>query len=258
MAQEANNYVLGRGEVWFDQFIADTLNPKGERYFGNTPEWNVSAEAEMLDHYNSDRGIREKDASETLQVDRTGSVITDNISARNVAYFFFGAAEALTVAPGSVTDESIPSVSLGASYQLGTSPANPVGVQQVSLVTVTNIAKDTTYVLDTDYELDAAKGRIQILTGGSIAEDDEVLVNYTLVGYTIDRVISGGKPIEGALRYIEYNPVGRDRIWYMPYVKIAPNGDYNLKGDDWQQIPLNVEVLKKTGYEAIYIDGVPA
>ena len=41
----------------------------------------------------------------------------------------------------------------------------------------------------------------------------------------------------------------------MPYVKISPNGDYALKGDEWQQIPFNIEILKKTGFEALYSDG---
>jgi hypothetical protein len=44
----------------------------------------------------------------------------------------------------------------------------------------------------------------------------------------------------------------------LPYVKLSPNGDYALKGDEWQQIPLSIEVLKASGKEAIYRDGVPA
>ncbi|AGH31467.1 hypothetical protein LOKG_00031 [Loktanella phage pCB2051-A] len=255
MAQSPNNYVLGRGEVWFDQYAPGTLNTTGELYLGNTPEWNVSAEADMLDHYGSDRGIREKDASETLQVNRTGSVITDNISAENVAYFFFGTTDPFTVAGGAIAAESYGPVTLGRSYQLGVTPTNPVGVQQVSLVSVTDVGGTTTYVEGTDYEVDLDLGRIQILVGGDIDDTDMLEISYTVTGYTIDRIISGGVPIEGQLRYIEYNPAGKSRIWVMPRVKLSPNGDYNLKGDDWQQIPLNVEVLKKGSLEAIYIDG---
>jgi hypothetical protein len=256
MAQEPNNYVLGSGELWFDPFIAGTKTPKGELYFGNTPEWNITAESETQDHYDADHGAREKDASATLQVNRSGNVITDNISAQNVAYFFFGSKAALTVAPATISNEVIAAAVLGSTYQLGTSASNPVGVQKVSAVTVTDVTDATTYAADTDYEINLDTGRIQILEGGSIVEDDVVHVNYTLVGYTIERVISGGEPIEGAMRYIEFNVQGANRIWYMPHVKISPNGDYSLKGDDWQQIPLSVEVLKKTGLQAIYIDNV--
>jgi hypothetical protein len=257
MTQPLNNYVLGRGEVWFDQYAPGTLTKTGELYLGNTPEWNVSAEADMLDHFGSDRGIREKDASETLQVNRTGSVITDNISAQNVAYFFFGTTDPFTVAGGAIAAESYGPVTLGRSYQLGVTSTNPVGVQQVSLVSVTDVGGTTTYVEGegNDYVVDLALGRIQILEGGAITAAEMLEISYTVTGYTVERVISGGKPIEGALRYIEYNPAGKSRIWVMPRVKLSPNGDYNLKGDDWQQIPLNVEVLKLGALEAIYIDG---
>ena len=57
---------------------------------------------------------------------------------------------------------------------------------------------------------------------------------------------------------IAYNPQGKNYDWFMPYVKLSPNGDFALKGDEWQQIPFSVEILKKSGYEALYIDGRPA
>jgi len=41
----------------------------------------------------------------------------------------------------------------------------------------------------------------------------------------------------------------------MPYVKLMPNGDFALKGDEWQQLSFNIEVLKKGTLEAVYMDG---
>ena len=55
--------------------------------------------------------------------------------------------------------------------------------------------------------------------------------------------------------YRTKNPKGADCTYFLPYVKLSPNGDYALKGDEWQQIPLSVEVLKPTNAEAIYRDG---
>ena len=80
-------------------------------------------------------------------------------------------------------------------------------------------------------------------------------MDYTTLASSRTRIISGSTPIVGALRYIAFNPAGQQLDWYMPYVKISPNGDYALKGDEWQQIPFNIEILKKTGFEALYIDG---
>ena len=60
------------------------------------------------------------------------------------------------------------------------------------------------------------------------------------------------------MMYVTKNPKGEDCTYYLPYVKITPNGDYALKGDEWQQIPLSLEVLKLEGREAIYRDNLPA
>jgi hypothetical protein len=45
--------------------------------------------------------------------------------------------------------------------------------------------------------------------------------------------------------------------YLMPYVRLSPNGDFALKSDEWQQLSLNVEILKLADYERIYVDGRP-
>lgn len=115
-----------------------------------------------------------------------------------------------------------------------------------------------TYVLDTDYSVDFTMGLVEILSGGSIADGDDITIEYAVRGSTRSRVISGSEPVEGAIIYEANNPKGDDHHYYLPYTKITPNGDYALKGDEWQQIPFNIEALKPTTGEAIYMDGVPA
>lgn len=253
----ANNYTLGRGELHFDRF-SDPINfvLGGERYIGNSPEFSATIESENLDHYNSDRGVREKDESIVLQTNRTASFITDNVSPENLALFFFGTSEIFSTAGATVADEALNDVKKGLTYQLGMSSTNPSGVRNVTAVTVSKGA--TTLVLNTDYTLDAALGRVTLLsTSVTVLDGDDLTVDYTVASQTRERVISGSSAIAGALRFISYNPQGKRYDWYMPYVKLSPNGDFALKGDEWQQIPFNVEILKRPGYEAIYIDGRP-
>lgn len=253
----ANNYTLGRGELHFDRFtnpVAMTLG--GERYLGNSPEFSATIESENLDHYNSDRGVREKDESIVLQTNRTASFITDNISPENLALFFFGTSEIFATTGATVSDEPLNDVKLGLTYQLGMSPTNPSGLRNVTGVTVSKGV--TALVLNTDYTLDAELGRITLLaTSATVHDGDDLTVDYTHASATRERVISGSQAVGGALRFISYNPQGKRYDWYMPYVKLSPNGDFTLKGDEWQQIPFTVEILKKPGYEAIYIDGRP-
>lgn len=373
------NYTLGRGKLHFSRFKPGTQSPDGFRYIGNTPEFNLTIESENLDHFSSDYGIREKDDSVLLEVNRSGTLITDNIDPENIALFFLGSASvaALTTASGLV--EQIEDVKLGHSYKLGQSAANPAGYfginpagfsvytgsapaaatgtitfadvgdadDEVSIggqvytlkatptnpydvdigasatataanlaaainagagagtaygsgtvantdvsasaalgvvtvtarvsgtagnsVTLTKTGTDitvsgatlsggsgTAYVPGTDYEMDFDTGLLTLLEGGSIAEDSDVTVGFAVRQSTRERVISGATPVEGSLMFVAANPKGKQFNYYFPWVKFTPNGDYALKGDEWQQIPFNLEILKPSASEAIFMDGKPA
>lgn len=271
-ASVSNNYTLGRGEVFFARFIGSTQNPAGERYIGNTPELSLTIEQEVLDHFSSDHGIREKDESIALQVNRTGTMSTDNINTDNVALFFFGEASTVTEAGATITEESVPNVEQGLHYQLGISSTRPAGAKGIRghltedsnsdgvdpVVTDASDSNSTQFVEGTDYTIDYELGRLHVVEGGGIADGTNLLVTYTVRASTYSRVISGSQPVEGAMRFIAFNPTGDDIDYYFPWVKISPNGDYALKSDEWQTIPFNIEVLKRSDREAIYADGRPA
>lgn len=245
----SNNYTLGRGELHFGQFRPGTQVPRGERYLGNSPELGFTAEQETLDHYNSDRGVRIKDESVILQLDYAGSFITDNISPENLAMFFLGEAMKLTTTAMTGEQNEFTDVEQGMSYQLGTSTASPSGVRDVENVTV------GAHVAGTDYVVDEALGRITILEGGGIADGETITVTYDVRASTRERVISKSDTIEGSLRFLAFNPTGKNNDYFMPWVKITPSGDFQLKGDEWQQLPFDLEILKKGSLESIYMDG---
>lgn len=380
-----NNYTLGRGKVHFSRFVPGSFTPEGFRYIGNTPEFSLNIESEELDHYNSDEGIREKDDSVSLEVNRTGSLITDNIHPKNVALFFFGQDSVVAQAPVSPQSLQIEDVVAGYSYKIGATPTNPTGyfgidpsgftayvgasapVAATGTVTFSGVgeANDTVTVGGVTYTLVAAvtqpnhvliggsatdtaanlvaainagagsgtaygtgtvanphvtasnaagvvtvtaitpgtvgnsialaedgtdiavsgatltggtgtglvigttdvdgvdavvnydSGIITFREAGSVESGDDVTITFGVRGSTRDRVISGSQPVEGAMMYVTKNPKGSDSTFFFPYVKIMPNGDYALKGDEWQQIPLSLEILKREGVEAIYRDGNP-
>lgn len=255
----SNNYTLGRGEVHFGQFRPGTQVPRPERYFGNTPELGFTAEQENLDHYSSDRGVRIKDQSVLLQLDYAGSFITDNISPANVAAFFLGEALVTSVTSSTVTAEAHNDVEVGTSIQLGTTTASPSGARNVTSVVVKDDTTPTavTYVAGTDYVVDLTLARVTILEGGAITDGTNLRIDYSISASTRNRVISKSDTIEGSLRFIAYNPAGENFDYFMPWVKLTPNGDFQLKGDEWQQLPFSLEILKKGSLESIYIDGRP-
>jgi len=257
---EQMNYTLGRGELYFNKFKPGTQVGIGERYFGNTPEFSSSVESENLDHYNSDRGVREKDASVVLQTDRTATFSTDHISPENIALFYFGSVEVLTQTAGTDEEETFEEVQQGLFYQLGVSEANPTGVRGVTNVVVTDGAPSdpVTYVLGVDYLVNPELGRVEVLLGGGITGGSDIEVTYDTVANSREVVVSGSLAVEGSMRFIAVNPVGENIDYLWPWVKITPNGDFALKGDEWQVIPFSVEILRRQGYEAVYATKRPA
>jgi hypothetical protein len=381
MAKEVKNYTLGRGKLDFALFKPGTQTPDGFLYFGNTPEFNLTITADDLDHFSSDEGVKEKDDGVTLQVTRTGTMITDNIAPDNIALFFFGAASTIVTATAGTTTTTIEGVKQGYKYIVGATDDNPAGVRGINpagfeisdsagtrshatvTITAAPTADDTvvvnghtykfvaavaaandvaiggnvataaanlaaainaagngngtaygpgtvanadasavsaagvvtltalssgvggnaltltktgaaitvsgatftggsasagTYVVTEDYLINFDTGELLIVDGGAIPDATDLEVTFATRASTRDRVLSGTSAIEGALRYTSFNPKGKQFDYYMGYVQITPNGDYSLKGDEWQQIPFNLQILKpNNGMAAIIMDGRP-
>lgn len=250
---EKMNYTLGRGELYFNKFKPGTMSGIGERYFGNTPEVSTNVDSENLDHFNSDRGVREKDASVVLQTNRTGSFITDHISPENIALFYFGEVKQLTQTAATGETSEFDNVTPGFFYQLGESATTPMGARKVTNVVVTDKeVPATTFTLGTDYLVNEDLGRLEVLAGGTITGTTKLKVTFDTETHSQELVISGSQAVEGSLRYIANNPYGDNIDYYWPWVKITPNGDFALKGDEWQQIPFNIEIMRRPGYEAMY------
>ena len=249
------NYVLGRGKVYFDRFAAGTRTRTGERYLGNTPSFSLTVESEDLDHMSSDEGINVIDDSVLLSVSQSGECAWDDINKDNLALMFLGSTATITQTATPVTGEALGTLQEDRYYQLGVSDANPAGVRNVSAVALKD--GSTPLTAGTDYVLDATLARVYI-PKGSAAVSKSIVAGYTPAAVSRDRVISGRESIYGALRFIAANPKGKNVDYYMPYVKLAPNGDFSLKGDEWQQGSFSIKIMEPAGgMPAVYADGRP-
>lgn len=256
----SENYTLGRGELHFDKFVAGTFNKTGERYLGNTPELNRTTESENLDHFNSDRGIRVKDKSIVLEKNDSGTFIADEISDENIALWFLGTQNVVAQAATASIVQNIPAnrVKPGTYIQLGESQANPTGHRNVTVATVTSDPVGTTYTNLDDYTVDPELGRLYIVPGGALDGTEPLIATYATAASTRTQIVVGeGTTIEGALRFISYNPTGPRRDYYWPYVQLRADGDFAMKGDEWQQLSFAFDILKRDGYASEYIDGRP-
>jgi hypothetical protein len=272
MAGKGKQYVIGKGKLHFSKFAPGSKIGTGERYLGNSPELSMSRSQETLDHIDADEGLNVKDESITISNDISGAFKLDSIENANVAMWFGGDVSKSTIvaAPGLVEPDFI--VTRGMSYQLGKTVDMPSGTRKItnvliSLVTAAAIPADppvVTALLPADYdgnvEIDLERARLYIEPDAAdIPNDSKLRVTYDQEGVSREIIIAKGDQIRGELRFLSTNPVGDRKDYFWPYVTITSNGDYALKGDGWQEMSFNFEVLKKDGStERVYIDNVPA
>lgn len=344
--EQINNYVVGRGRLFFGQFGKGTRKPTGQLYFGNTPELSMSQDEDTLDHYSSEGGARVKDASVTLQNDQSGSFACDNISMPNLALWFRGdqikrveagsgsasgtvtfstavpangdkvtiggqdvifkaapgpndvliagtlAAQATALAnfindspnlgvtatsagavvtiksasPGTAGNDvtlaktaatpaniTVSGANLaggtdvtetltlqrGRWFQLGVTTETPQGVRGVGGVTIDGVDDESIVV-------EPATGRFYVNADAEdVADGVDYEISYGVAAAVEDIVIAKGEVVEGEMLFLANNAAGENKDYFWPYVKLTPDGDLPLKGDDWQTLTFNIEVLKR-------------
>ena len=262
LSYETNHYQIPRGRVFFDRF--DALGAKtGERYLGNCPGFTVEIKSEKAEHYSSESGLRQKDMSIVVQVDRTGTLTVDNLSLDNLALFIAGDLSTLAQAADSAVVEEL-DVIQGRYYQLGVTAQSPVGARDISgLVVQSTDSSSTLYVEDEDYAVDLALGRVQILVGGAIAATgtpETVECSYALPASAWDLAATGTvSELRGAIRFVADNASGDNRDVYMPSVSLAPTGEMKLVADDTDvnSMAFEIEILTPATGAAIYFSGRP-
>lgn len=226
-----NQYVFGRGQIFIGVYSGDA-NRADRRFIGNCPGFTLSVESEKFEHFSSTSGIQTKDLTVTKSVNFNAQVTCDDIQLENLALFMAGTSGTLTQVATPVTNEAIV-VQKGYHYQLGMVGSNDVGVREVSSVVVTDTTGVTTYVLNTDYKLDANSGMIYIISAGAIINGQTIHVDYTPAAGARTLVESGtGGAIDAELFFVADNASGDNRDLRIPLCSIAPSGELPFITED--------------------------
>ena len=269
-SQQTQFYTLGRGKVYLDLFKPGTNTGTGERYLGNTPEVSLTTETEVLDHFNSDAGIREKDLTVLLESSRGGAFATDVISKENVAMFFMGDVDSSTMMELPDQREAFKSWALGRTLQLGTTDVSPTGARNITNLVIGIADASLTLGLSGDINsnpnvtviplsgnatADLAMGRLYLEpTSSELTANKQIVAQFDIEAQSRSVVLAKNEMMYGALRYIADNPVGENRDMFFPKVALTPDGDYNLKGDDWQTMGFSFSALKLGNHSLVYVD----
>ena len=235
LAPSTENYMLGRGVLYFAQFDANG-NKLGELDLGSCSAFSLTLDTTKLEHYNPRAGLRVKDKEVITGLNATGSFTMEEYSKENLMLALYGSTAKLSQTSDSITDEAVT-----AYVDRWVKLANRV----ISDVVVTDSGGTTTYVEGTDYKIDATTGRLFILSNGSITDEQEILVDYSVgtVSYDTVRAFTQSK-VEGFLRFIGDNQSGPNyeaEIWKC---SIAPNGEINFLSEEWGSIPMTLNIEK--------------
>lgn len=212
--------ILG-GDVYLDRFTA--LGAKtGRIHLGNCTEFNITEPVEL-----KERISRQRDsygaALDAVYIKQPSqfSVTFDDLNLRTLAIALLGDSLVVNQDAGTITDEPA-IVYLGAWTGLL--------AEQISSVSVTNVDKDVTYVLGTDYILNLELGMIQAVAGGALTNGANVLVNYTKIAVEKNRIRGGTVPsVRGEIFLSDRNLVNGQRIMMTaPSATMAPTGALSL------------------------------
>lgn len=144
-----------------------------------------------------------------------------------------------TLTGGTDATETLADVERGRWYQLGVTADLPQGVRRIGSVTITGVSADS-------FVIDADAGRIFINEDAAdIVDGDDLAVNYGVKAGVDDIVVARSDTIEGEMTFIANNAAGSNDNYFWPYVKLTPDGDFALKGDEWLNITFNFEILKR-------------
>lgn len=249
-----SDLTLGRGRLYFALRNQSTGVFGPERYLGATPTVTLERAAEELDHFSTESGIRVKDKTVTLEDNITVVFATEDMTAQNIALFFYGDVTESTQDTVTGAEETV-TAALGTFIQLGADNDHPSGKRGLANVTVT-VGEDTVATpAEDNYEVDTALGRIYLLPNAdAITDGDTLTIEYDVTAAERTVIVDSSNAIEGSLRFIADNPEGSNTDMFIKYVKLTPDGQYALKGDEWQQVGFRAEVLRLGTHPRVVVD----
>lgn len=111
---DVENYTLGKGVLYFNYYKDGVY--QGFRDLGNAPEFNVSMELDVLDHFSSRAGMKAKDKKVTQMITPKVAFTLDELTPENLSFVFMGAAETVSQAQSYGSAHLIPVVELDRYY----------------------------------------------------------------------------------------------------------------------------------------------
>jgi len=219
-----------------------TPQKSGYEDLGNIKEMEITEEVELVDHYESRTRLKSRDMVVEKSVKASGTFKLDSLSFENMQKYFLA---------GNIID----TVQAAASATL----KDVLGVQkdrwhEIDLINISNVVvKDatevTTYVEDTDYEIDYDAGLIYIIEGGAIASDDDLKVTVDNAAATIREMIAAAVKAKRGHVYFIADPLVGEVIDLKGWILLTPDGSFGGIKDEFNEIGFKMDFLKHNDYK---------
>lgn len=234
-ADTTSNYLSGQGVLLLATKDGTTGEPNsGFRAVGNVSALTVGNEVDEFEHKESQSGQRAVDLTLITEISVSVNFTMESLISENLALAFKGTAA--DIAGATVSD-----VAYVGYHDLWT----PLAHIDLSAVVITNTGGIVTYVLDTDYNLDAAAGAFFTLSGGTITDTQALEVDYTYAAQeTVDVLTVSANPIRWA-RFHGLNTADLDNPVVVDIFKMetTPLAELALINDEIAQMEIEANAL---------------
>jgi len=239
----AQEQFIGAGDLNVDAYDSDG-NKTGELDVGNAIVFAINAPAiDKKERVGFRRGNYAKTIKSVIvKVEQELKFTLTDINRKNLAMAMFGTDAEFTQSAGdnvaaaeSITGHTDKWTKL-VSRKLD--PETPPVVKDET--------DTTTYVEDTDYEVDYHVGRIKVLSGGSITDEDTLMVGSTWLAITGGFKIDGLEvnKLEAYIRMVGKDQANdRDCEVIVYKAQIEPAGDLNWLSEEFVDLEFSGKIL---------------
>lgn len=243
-------YKLGKGIVYIAAINAVTGLPGAWRDVGNAPAFGTTIATTTLKHVSSRSGIGVTDREVVVSQDATLAFTLDEIHDENLAVFFSGLEN--TPTNSAVLGFTIWTMVADGDLQLGRwyDIVNSTGVRAYdidagSLTVATNQGTPVPMVLNTDYTVDEALGRIFILSTSTVAATSIGANKGLTVILAADSDATAVQEVQGltqtsltvAVKFVALDPTTGDHdVYEFRKVLLSADGEMSMIGTNWSEI----------------------
>lgn len=231
---------IGAGDL-YAALIASDGSIGGYIDFGNTTKLGIQPASEIKEQKSKKRdSYGQVLETVALQDTATLSAILETVNRVGLRYAFMGEDAAYSQTSGTVTDEAT-IAKLDGWVRLAS--------EEVSSFVLTNTGATVTYVLGTDYLLNARLGMYKAIVGGAITDGQALLADYSKAAFTGAAIRGNVKPQIRARLLLDGKNLVDDSIGILEVWEgvLSTSSEFDWFSDDWNTVELQGRLKTPAG-----------